>query len=500
MSVVDASSVPRSVADESSAVARVAAWFTVADHARLGRLYLSLTGLWLLVAAVLGALLGLERMDSGSALVDAGAHVQLFALHQYAVVIGVAAPLFLGVALLVVPSLLGASTVSFVRLAAFGFWLWTAGSALVVAAMLMNGGPGGGDADGVELYLLGLGTAIVGVLCTAVSLAATVIARRNGASLDSVSVFVFSVLVGATGLVLTMPVALGTIIYLWVDFANARVAFGGTGLMASWLAWLFDQPQSLLFVAPALGVLGHLGAVAGRVRQPLRGGVLVGIGLAAVAVVSSVTQRSHVFAVGDTPVDTLGSLVPYALFHLLPLLAPLIVVALALLALKAGSPRLVAPFVPAFLGVGMILTGLVGTAVQMLGATDLAGTVFGEAALMYVVYGGALGAFAALSYWSTAIWRRVLPTGAVIAVSLLGFLATVLSALPHYVAGFLGQPAARAGGFDDAGVRGVLNTIAALGHLAMAAAVLGAVAVVARACARGAETTANPYDAPEVTQ
>lgn len=500
MTVVDASSVSRPVADDSSAVGRVAAWFTVADHARLGRLYLATVGVWLLLVALLGALLGLERMDSTAALVDAGAHVQLFGLYHYALVMGVAAPLFLGIAFLVVPSLLNASTASFVRLAAFGYWMWTAGSAVVVAAMIANGGPGGGDATGVELYLLGLGIAIVGVLCSAVSLAATVLTRRNGATLDGSSVFVFSVLVSTTGLVLTMPVALGTVIYLWVDFANARVAFGGTGLMSTWVAWLFDQPHTLLFVAPALGVLGHLGAVAARVRQPLRGGVLVGIGLSAVVVVSSVTQRSHPFAVGDSPVDTVGSLVPYALFHLLPLLAPLIVIALALLALKAGSPRLVAPFVPAFLGVGMILTGLVGTAVQMIDSTNLQGTVFGEGALVYVVYGGALGAFGAVAYWSTAIWRRVLPAGAVLGVSLLGFVATVLAALPHYVAGFLDQPAAKASGYDDAGLRGLLNGLSALGHLAMALALLGGVVVVLRANSRGAVTSTNPYDTAEVTQ
>jgi hypothetical protein len=247
-------------------------------------------------------------------------------------------------------------------------------------------------------------------------------------------------------------------------------------------------------------VLGHLGAVAARTRQPLRGGVLVGIGLCAVAVVASVTQRSHPFTVGDTPGETLGSFVPFALFHLLPLLAPLIVIALALLALKAGSPRLVAPFVPAFLGVGMILTGLVGTAVQMIDTTDLQGTVFTEAALVYVVYGSVLGAFGAVAYWSTAIWRRVLPTGGVLGVSLLGFVAVVLAALPHYVAGFLNQPAATATGHDDAGLRGILNGVSALGHLAMVLAVLGAVAVIVGARSRGTETTTNPYDTAEVAQ
>jgi heme/copper-type cytochrome/quinol oxidase subunit 1 len=135
----------------------------------------------------------------------------------------------------------------------------------------------------------------------------------------------------------------------------------------------------------------------------------------------------------------------------------------------------------------------------MIDATDVKGTVFTEAALVYVVYGSVLAAFGAVAYWSTAIWRRVLPSGAVLGVSLLGFLATVLAALPHYVAGFLDQPVATTTGYDDAGVRGVLNGVSAIGHLAMVLSVLAAVAVILGARSRGTETT-NPYDTAEVAQ
>ncbi|MFM8956011.1 MAG: hypothetical protein ACKOJH_00950, partial [Actinomycetota bacterium] len=79
-------------------------------------------------------------------------------------------------------------------------------------------------------------------------------------------------------------------------------------------------------------------------------------------------------------------------FNLLPLLAPLIVLLLSLLALKAGTPSLSAALVASLLGVGMIFTGLVGSAAMHLDALGLVGTVFGEAALVYVVYGAVLAA------------------------------------------------------------------------------------------------------------
>lgn len=83
--------------------------------------------------------------------------------------------------------------------------------------------------------MLGLGLCVVGLCAVAVSVATTVLARRNGQRLAAVPVGAFAALITAIGVVLTLPVALGTIVYLWVDFVNARVAFGGADLFASWL-------------------------------------------------------------------------------------------------------------------------------------------------------------------------------------------------------------------------------------------------------------------------
>ncbi|NBT21702.1 MAG: hypothetical protein EBT17_06295, partial [Actinobacteria bacterium] len=213
--------------------------------------------------------------------------------------------------------------------------------------------------------------------------------------LGEVPVGAFAALVTALGLVLTLPVALGTIIYVWLDYVNARVAFGGADLIDAWLGWVVREPHTLLVVVPALGVLADAVVRTAKGRQPLRGVVLVGVGISLSVVASSVTQQAHVFALGDTPTGTLQSFVPYALFNLVPLLAPLIVVLLSLLALRAGTPGISGAFVAAFLGVGMIFTGLVGSAAMHLDALGLVGTVFGEATLVYVVYGAVLTAIVA---------------------------------------------------------------------------------------------------------
>ena len=150
-----------------------------------------------------------------------------------------------------------------------------------------------------------------------------------------------------------------------------------------------------------------------------------------------------------------------------------------------------AAFVASFLGVGMILTGLVGSAAMHLEALGLVGTVFGEAALVYVVYGAVLASIGAVTLHIGSLTGRALPDTPVLLLALLGFVATVLASLPHYVAGFLDQPAAVATGYDDSGIVGVANVAVALGHLLMVLVVVAFSALVLKS--RRGEPVADRY-------
>lgn len=480
MTATEAHSAPTSGAGAPRLLVAVGRWVTAADHVRIG-LSLSVGAtIWLLIAGVVGVVLGVERADAANALINVGALTQLFSLYRFALVLGVAAPLMLGLSLWMLPSQLHASNISLPRLAAFGWWAWLAGSVTVLVSYLANGGPGGGTKRYIELFLLALGVVLLGLIALAVVIATTVLTRRNGQRLGDIPVGAFASLIGALGIALTAPVALGTVLYLWVDYVNARVAFGGTDLMASWLSWILREPQTLLFVVPALGVLADAAVRTARSRQPLRGLVLTGVGIAGTVIMSSVTQQAHVLVIGTTPFETLQSFVPFALFNAVPLLAPLVVVLLSLLALKAGKPALSGAFVASFFGVGMILTGLVGSLAMHVGSLTLVGTVFGEATMVYVVYGAVLSAIGAVTLHIGTVTGRGLPDVPVILLSLLGVGATVLASLPHYVAGFLDQPANVASGYADAGFVGVANIIVALGHALMMLTVTLFVALVAK--------------------
>ena len=467
----------------------VAAWLTTTDHRRIGRLFMGFSVLWVLSIVVVNAILGFERIDSASIAINEGALPQLFAASRTLASFGVLIPLTLGLAIAVVPTQVGARSIMFARNATFGFYLWLFGTAVVVGSLIANGGPGGGSATMVDLYLLGLATTMLGLVVASISVIATVItARTAGTDLADIPVFSWAALIGAVSTVMTLPVALGTLIYVAVDHQYVKVAFGGNTEISTWLGWAMTQPQTFLYVIPVVGVLAELAPAVARKAQPLRGGVFVGIGLMSVALFGSVSQNIHDFEWSGTVSDKVQSFVPYAMFNLLPLLGMVVVLGLALLALRSDTLKITPAFIPVFLGGGMILTALLGNAVQLLSSAQLAGTVFEEGVLHYTTYGAVLVLWGAVAHWSTQLWGRELPAQAVIGLGVLGFAGTVLAALPMYIAGFADQQAEVVADFTYGGPTGLWNSASTIGHALMALCVVAGVATATRSITASAST------------
>ncbi len=339
--------------------ASVAAWLTSTDHKRIGRLFLGGSFVGLAATAVIGVLLGIERIDGDDVLLDSGAIPQLFQLYRFGLVSFTLIPLGIGLSIAVVPLQLGARSLAFPRLALAGFYGWLGGVVLVVVALANNGGIGGGDADMVDLFLAAHGLMALGLIAAAVSIATSVLTTRApGMSMRRVPLFSWSALITAIGLLLTLPVLVGALVFLFVDHRNARAVFGGNEGIGDWIGWAFTQPVTYVFALPAIGVAAELFPVTFGRRQVMRGVVYTGLALVGVGALSAVTQQNlHSLPWSGSGLDTedLGTkfddFVPYALFNLLPVLGVLIVMAIGALSAKGGRPSITSPFLFGFLGV-----------------------------------------------------------------------------------------------------------------------------------------------------
>jgi heme/copper-type cytochrome/quinol oxidase subunit 1 len=479
-------------------VVGIGSWATTTDHKKIGRLFVGTALVLAAAAAVVGALLGFERISaSGYSILDLDSIEQLNALYRVVLAFGVALPLMLGIAIAIVPLQIGSKAISFGRVALFGFWMWFAGLGVIIYSIAANGGPGGGNAKMVDLFLIGVIVTAAGGLAATVSLVTTVLtSRAPGMDLSRVPMLSWASLTGGVALLLTLPVVIGTTIYLYVDHHYGRLAFGANKGVNDWLGWSLTQPQTYVFGAVGVGVVAEIATVAGGRRHPLRAILLVGAGVLTVAALGGATQVQHAVTWTDSSgSDRVKDLIPFLIFNGLPLLGALIVLAGSAFALAKGKPRIIAPLVPAFLGLGMVLAGMAGHLIGQFGPAGLAGTVFEEGEFNYVVYGTLLIGIGAVAYWGPKLWGRSLPQSAVFGLGALGFLGTVLASLPLYVAGFANQPAGVVDGFTYGGPQELWNALAAIGQGVIALTVILFILTALRAFRSGEAAGDDPWDA-----
>lgn len=490
--------------------AGAAAWVVTTDHKRIGRMYLGVGMLALAAAAVVGLVLGIERADDSGTVLQSNALLQVFQAYRVGLVFGAILPLAVGLSIAVAPLQLGARSIAFPRVALTGFYAWLGGLALTMAALGANGGIGGGDADAVDLFLAGHGLMILGLLASAGCVATSVLTTRApGMTMRRVPLFAWSALIGALGMLLVLPIVFGAIVLLFLDHRYARLNFGGSEGIAAWIGWAFSVPTVAVFALPAVGVAAETIPVTFKARQAMRGVAFAGIALVGVTALAASTQQF----VHDVTIDTTGrefleGAVPMLIFTGLPLLGLMIVMALGALTAKNGMPngrpRITAPFVFGFLGLGMIAVGLIGNLLQSITDLELLGTTFEEGATVYVVYGAAVAVMGGVVFWAPKLWGRTIPDKQVLPLALLGVLATVLASLPLYVAGFLDQT----GGIpaNDADVGALLSldgvdggatwiTISLIGHGLMALTLVAFVGLMLKTFTGAAESAdQNPYD------
>ncbi|MEZ5259688.1 MAG: cbb3-type cytochrome c oxidase subunit I [Ilumatobacteraceae bacterium] len=278
-----------------------------------------------------------------------------------------AVPLLLGLAVAVVPLQLGARGLAFGRAAAFGFWTWLLGSALVVASFIGNGGPGGGDSKMVDLFLVSLGITLVGLLVIAGTVATTVLtSRAPGMTLQRVPGLAWASLVGSVALLVTVPVLIADLVLLGVDHKYVRTpGFGANLDLLGWMGWGLSQPATIAYSLIALGVVADVVTTASHRRSTLRPVFLVGVAVAATAVLGAVTQKVQLLEWNGDAGSKIQDLLPWALFHLLPILGPVLVLAVCGQALAAGKIAKVSPAALGFSVLGLALVAL-GTAAQAL--------------------------------------------------------------------------------------------------------------------------------------
>jgi heme/copper-type cytochrome/quinol oxidase subunit 1 len=439
--------------------------FGTADHKTIGRLYIGASLLMAVLAAVMGGLVGYERLDTNSTSLK-DAFQQIYTLHSISAVFLFLIPLVLGVAFVIVPLQVGASTVAFPRAAAGSFWLWLVSAGVLLAAYGINGGPFGGDGEAVDLFLVAFGGVIVALLLATLCVVATVVALRTaGMTLDRTPMFSWSMLVAGSMWLLSLPVLFGTTIFLYVDHRNARVIFGGTNGIYLRILWVFAQPQLYAFAVPALGFAAEVVAVFTGVRARLRTVQMAMIGAVGILGFGAWTQT-----VGGLDGSVINAKVPdEALYGIMAFAVVIPLVGLLGAvgdAIRRGKVRVTAPLV---FGVGallLVLGGAVVGAVATIRDLDLQtpATTWMTGQAHAVLLGVSLAAVGAVHYWAPKLFGRMLNGALGLLTAALLLIGTLVLVVPDLVSGALDQPAFLTEGSVRSGVE-ALNAVALAGGI-----------------------------------
>ena len=477
---------------------------TTNDHKTVGRLYIACSLLFALGTVIVGLLVGLERIDTArpdDVFGGLNAYFQMWTLYRVAFVLFVVMPLFIGIAMVVVPIQVGATNIAFPRAALASFWAWLLGAGITIVAVFAGGGWGALDGvtanerDAIALTLAGTIFTIVALLAASMCLATTVISLRTaGMNLMRVPVFAWSMLVAASTWLFTLPIVIANIALIYVDLRGRDpIAFGTTDSRVwAQLDWMFTQPALYALAIPVLGMAGDIVPVAAGVRAG-RHTVLV----TAIAVFGLLSLGGWMQPYMTAPADHRDEFV-YIVFGIAAVLPVLAVLGMLADAARRGASNLLGLPSTMLLGaLGALLlveAAVIGGALRVIEPFELLTRTTTTAMFNATMVGALLAAVAGLWYWAPKVFGTKLSEGtgrfSVLALLVGGFVLVV----PDLVSGFLlGEDLMIVEARES--IVEALNMISFIGSMVVALGVLGAVLVVARTARPGqAAAGDDPWD------
>ncbi|QIE46702.1 cytochrome c oxidase subunit I [Pseudohalocynthiibacter aestuariivivens] len=289
-------------------------WFSTVNHSDLGRMFLVLAFFYFAVGGILSMLIRAQLATPHSAFAGPEVYNQIFTMHGTIMMFLFAIPAIEGLAVYLIPKLLGTRDLAYPRLTAYGFWCYAFGGAMLLFSLFAGIAPDGGwfmyppltgplHSPGIntDFWLIGITFVEISAICAAVELTVSILKyRAPGMSLDKMPIFAWYILVTAL-MILTgfPPLILGSVL-LELERAFGLPFFqtdlGGDSLLWQHLFWLFGHPEVYIIFLPAAGIVSTVLPVMARTTLLGYGWVVAAI--VALAFLSFGLWVHHMFTTG----------------------------------------------------------------------------------------------------------------------------------------------------------------------------------------------------------
>ncbi|XXF78115.1 cbb3-type cytochrome c oxidase subunit I [Myxococcaceae bacterium GXIMD 01537] len=427
-------------------------WLTTRDHKRIGVMFLVLVLVGFLLGGIFAMVVRLELLTPEETLISRVAYNRAFTLHGVVMVwlfMIPAIPSAFGNFL--VPLMIGARDVAFPRLNLASVYLYVAGAAMTLWAMVEGGADTGWTfytpystttAAAVLPVLLGVFVIGFSTILTGLNFIATVhTLRAPGLPWMKLPLFVWAVYGTSIIQVLATPVLGMVLLLVLVERVGGLGLFdparGGDPILFQHLFWFYSHPAVYIMVLPAMGVISE--AVSAFSRKNAFSYRMIVYSTLGIAFVGFFTWGHHMFVSGQS---TFGA-GTFGVLSMLVAIFTAIKIFSWLGTMYRGSLLLSAPLIYV-LGFMFFLFfgGMIGVAYATTSLNVHWHDTYSVVAhFHFIMVGAVLMAFlAGLHYWFPKMFGRMYPQalGRGTAVLIVfGFIATFV---PQFLLGNLGMP------------------------------------------------------------
>ncbi|MQA89675.1 MAG: cytochrome c oxidase subunit I [Gemmatimonas sp.] len=409
---------------------RMLDWASTVDHKKIGILYM-LTALVFFVIGGLEALaMRIQLSRPNNTFLGPETYNQLFTMHGTTMIFLVGMPLLIGLAIYLVPLMIGARDMAFPRLNAFGYWLIPFGGLLIYFSFFATGastagwfsypplslrnytlgnGPFG-NVGGVDYWSIGLLIVGVGSVASAINLIATILLlRAPGMGFGRMPLFCWLIFVTAALILIAIPALNAALVMLFFDRRFGTAFFdptgGGSPLLWQNFFWIFGHPEVYILILPAFAIISEVIPV--FARKPIYGYEFVAGSGVSIGLFGLFVWAHHMFAAGLSQ----GVTIWFGAASMLIAVPTGVKIFNWIGTLWGGSLRFRTPLLFAL---AFILQFTVGGLSGIVFATialdwQLTDTYFVVAHLHYVLFGGTVFAvFAGTYYWFPKFTGRML--------------------------------------------------------------------------------------------
>jgi len=284
------------------------------NHTTVGLRFMVTGAVFFVIGGVLAMLMRSQLALPDNTLIDADLYNQLFTMHGTVMMFLFAIPVLEGLAMYLVPKMLGARDLLFPRIGAFGYYCYLFGGIIIMVSLFADIAPSGGwfmytplsDAEftpgrGPDFWLLGITFVEISAVSAGVELTVSILrGRAPGMTLKRMPIFCWAILTMALMIVFGFPPLILASILLELERAAGmaffKVSAGGDPLLWQHLFWLFGHPEVYIIYLPAVGIVSTLIPV--FARRPLVGYGWMVFSIVLMGFISFALWAHHMFTVG----------------------------------------------------------------------------------------------------------------------------------------------------------------------------------------------------------